>query len=903
MFGRFLSLLSFIPGLSGLSGMAGGYGYGAGSSAEDGMEAEGEAAVSFTPGQPLATADAEETSDSRRERITDRDLVWAGKTETIHIGNPEPIAYRFDLTVTDLNPGLYLRRPPMGGVPQREGGILLQPGEEASFEVVFVPPPLGEMLKTRTFSFVLTCFDPRRAGDPGRIVQELPLRWVTLPTENDLQISAVPPAVVIRPWRREARFAVHYSNKSFLPSTVGMTILRAPTKDVLGRQPETVGTIQQSLAARTPGVWQCVLPPPTRRGSYYALVRGAAQAAESVSTPLALTRPVPVRYVPWLRMGRDWAVLIGVLLLLFWLVWGIPVRKTPVVRVGLAFAGLDAGQMPPDSQLKDLSAQMILLDERGHDLEGQPPATGIVNNGAFEFTGPTRLYGFRWPFGHRHWWNLWSRETQRFRVTVAPSEAEKNAFRRYDLHALQADGKPAYSAVDADPPFGPLVVSATFTVPAVHGVLVNLQMGHLGALTGKDLRKVTVRYRLDGQEQPPRTFELIHDTEGGLRPITLDLTDAVPLGGSKTFTVKVTAEGLSSYDIQEIQVRRRDEPLPIVLAFPDAYPKAVTQAKPPTADPPLINLVPPTGIPPPPVQPPGGGGPPVTPPVPPVHPVLPPVHHPVTTSGGGQTGGGQTGGGKPEVAPGGGMVSPLPTHLPGSSPTLPPIQPTVPVTPTGLVAQPVNPTQINVRWNPVPGAAKYILYRSGGPGSGKGEYYLSGDKTSFPDTDLTPGVIYRYRIQSKVGSIRSLQSSPTSVLTPTLTVLPATVTVMLLPKGKNLTAVLSFTNVSARDVFLDKVSACVGHKIGDDVFRILADGQPVPFNGQKSKRPSNPSGRQFIRLGSSENVREEVTLNDSYQFPSGSHTYSVVYSAPHNYPSRLQRLTLTSPEASATLPR
>lgn len=896
MFGRFLSFLSFIPGLSGLSGMAGGYGFGTGAAADEGLDAEGEAAVSFTPGQPLATADAEETQDSRRERITDRDLVWAGKTETIHIGNPEPIAYRFDLTVTDLNPGLYLRRPPVGGVPQREGGILLQPGEEASFEVVFVPPPLGENAKTRTFSFVLTCFDPRRAGDPGRIVQELPLRWVALPTESDLQISAVPPAVVLRPWRREARFAVHYSNKSFLPSTVGMTILRAPTKDALGREPETVGTIQQSLAARTPGVWQCVLPPPTRRGSYYALVRGAAQAADSVSTPLALPRPVVVRYVPWLRLGRDWAALIGVLLLLLWLVWGIPVRKTPVVRVGLTFAGLDAGQMPPDSQLKDMSAQMILLDERGHDLEGQSPATGIVSNGAFEFTGPTRLYGFRWPFGHRHWWNLWSREPQRFRLTVAPSEAEKNAFRRYDLNALQADGKPAYSAVDADPPFGPLTVSTTFTVPAVHGVLVSLQMGHLGALAGKDLRKVTVRYRLDGQEQPPRTFELIHDTEGGLRPITLDLTDSIPLGGSKAFTVKVTADGLSSYDIQDIQVRRRDKPLTIMLVFPDTYPKVAAQpvTKPPTVPVQTNPALPPGGPNPIGTPPPDGGGPSVSPSVPSVPHIPPPIRPPVTTSGGGPIGGGRPGTVDPNL--------PLLPHLP-VSPGLPPIQPTVPVPPTGLVAQPVSPTQISVRWNPVPGAAKYILYRSGRPGSGKGEWYLSGNKTSFSDTSLTPGVIYRYRIQSKVGSIRSLQSSPTSVLTPALTVLPATVTLALVPKGRDLTAVLSFTNTSVRDVYLDKVSACAGHKIGDDVFRILADGQPVPFNGQKSKRRSDPGGRQFIRLGSSENVREEVTLNDSYQLPSGSHTYSVVYSAPHNYPGRLQRMTLTSAEASVTMTR
>jgi hypothetical protein len=910
MFGRFLSFLGFIPGLSGLSGFASGYGSGVGMGAGDDLEADGEAAVSFTPGKALSSADAEETPDSRRERITDRDLVWPGKVETIQINNPEPIAYRFDLTVTDLNPAFYIRRPPLGGVPQREGGVLLQPGDGASFEVVFVPPPTGEKLKTRTFSFVLTCFDPRRSGDPGEIVQDLPLRWVALPTESDLQITAVPPVVVTRPWRREAKFAVRFANKSFLPPTVGMAILRAPNKEALEREAETVGAIQQALAARTPGAWQCLLPPASRRGSYYATVRGAAQAAESVSTPLALPRPVLIRYVPWLRMGRDWAALLGTLLFLFWLVWGFPVKKTPVVRVTLNFGGLERGQMPPDSQPKDLSAQMVLLDERGHDLEGQAPISGIVVGDAYEFTGPSHWYGFRW-FSRHPWWNHWSQETQRFRVTVAAAEAEKNAFKRYDLNALQADGRPAYSATDSASPFGSLVMPATFTAPAVHGVLVNLQMGHLGALAGKDLRKVTIRYMLDGQEQPPRIVELIHDTSGGLRPITLDLTDAVPLGGSKTFTVNVTADGLSSYDVQERQVQR-GKPLPITLTFPDSYPKAASRPAGGTGTG-GQNGAGQNGA----GQNPGGsgaGGPRaggqtggIQPPVPPHGPiVLPRPIKPIPRQGkslAANNSGTPSGIGRP-LQPFPFQPTPIPTTRPQFHPTpITPQESAAPPTPDGLKAEHTSPSQIYVHWNRVPGATKYVLYRSGGSGSGKGEEHLSGDETSFSDSGLTPGVVYKYRIQSKRGTLMSQPSDATLALTPPLVTAPAKVTLTVSAEGRDVHAVLDFANVSSQTVYLDKVSACAGHKIGDDVFRVLMDSQPLPFTGQKSKRRSDPGPRQFITLRPGESVRQDVILNRSYRFPSGAHVYSVTYSAPHDFPGRLQRLALTSEEVRVATTR
>ena len=221
----------------------------------------------------------------------------------------------------------------------------------------------------------------------------------------------------------------------------------------------------------------------------------------------------------------------------------------------------------------------------------------------------------------------------------------------------------------------------------------------------------------------------------------------------------------------------------------------------------------------------------------------------------------------------------------------------LPPAPLGLTAQSVSPTQINVYWKPVPGAGLFILYRSGGPGSDKGTRTIPAGQTFITDTGLTPGVVYHYRIQSKRGHSYGPQSKPTSALTPSAVVVPATVQLTVTDQGKNLYAVLDFVNVSKQAVYLDKISACEGGRIRDSVFRVLVDGQNVPFSGRKSGRPVRPGPRQFITLLPGENVHESVKLNQAYRLPSGAHTYSVAYSGPHIYPDRVQAFTLTSNSA------
>jgi len=393
---------------------------------------------------------------------------------------------------------------------------------------------------------------------------------------------------------------------------------------------------------------------------------------------------------------------------------------------------------------------------------------------------------------------------------------------------------------------------------------------------------VSVRYTLDEQPQPPRTFELQHDAAGGLRPITLDLTDSVPLGSSKPFTVSVFADGLSSYVVEDIQVKRREQPLLITLAFPDSYPSAAATGRPPRrpgTTPQAAATTPSTPA----TRPHTAAKPPGTLGTKPNTAATAPHRTPATPNAPPQT------------------VSTYHPHIPTTMPTVPPIniaQPpaVAPPIPTGLVARPVGPSRINVSWNPVQGVDKYILYRSGGAGAGQPDKPLPGDVTTFSDTELTPGTIYRYRIQAKRGTLYSDQSIPTAILATPHQVVPATVGLTVAAEGRDVHAVLTFANISSQPVYLDKVSACANSKIGDDVFQIRADGQLLPFTGQKSKRPAEPGPRQFITLAAGGTVREEVTLNRSYRFPAGPHDYSVTYSAQHVYRRVLQSLLLTSDE-------
>jgi hypothetical protein len=89
---------------------------------------------------------------------------------------------------------------------------------------------------------------------------------------------------------------------------------------------------------------------------------------------------------------------------------------------------------------------------------------------------------------------------------------------------------------------------------------------------------------------------------------------------------------------------------------------------------------------------------------------------------------------------------------------------TPPAAPTGLVANAVSSSQINLSWNAVSGATSYNVYRSTTSG---GPYSLAGSSstTSFSDTGLNCNTTYFYVVRAVSGGCESGNSNQASATT------------------------------------------------------------------------------------------------------------------------------------------
>ena len=78
---------------------------------------------------------------------------------------------------------------------------------------------------------------------------------------------------------------------------------------------------------------------------------------------------------------------------------------------------------------------------------------------------------------------------------------------------------------------------------------------------------------------------------------------------------------------------------------------------------------------------------------------------------------------------------------------------------TGLSANPSGPTEISLKWNSVPNATSYWIFR---------DNYVPAivTSTSYADRSVNPGTTYTYAIAAVVNSTRGPKSSSLTVTTP-----------------------------------------------------------------------------------------------------------------------------------------
>jgi peptidyl-Lys metalloendopeptidase len=129
---------------------------------------------------------------------------------------------------------------------------------------------------------------------------------------------------------------------------------------------------------------------------------------------------------------------------------------------------------------------------------------------------------------------------------------------------------------------------------------------------------------------------------------------------------------------------------------------------------------------------------------------------------------------------------------------------------------------------------------------------------------------------------------------------PIKVTLEVSVAGGNVSATLTFKNVSTVPAFVDKLRGCLDGRIKVNVFAVTSGGKPVKFTLPMAKRRA-PGPEDFLRLGPGESATTTVRLNEAYRFLLGSHNYVVRYEAFHDNPSGEELHQLISNEVSFVL--
>ena len=463
----------------------------------DSLGSTGAGKITEVSTQQIKNDDSTESAEDKSRRITNRDVIWPPRVDKRPFRNPLEIRARYVLSVINLDPIPY-NIVAIGGQPDNRGGVLLDPGQLVEWEIRFTPPQTA--FKPRNFTIDVTLFDISRANDPGESVLTAHMRWVPAPETANFTLANPSREVFIRPWRRHCAFPIRFANNSVLPAVVSIQLVRAQTlKELSSTEAEVVSEFSHSYAEQTKVEWSCKLPPLNQRVSYLATLRGKVRAAEQ-DYKVELANPVKVTYLPPGKVWTDYLYGTIAILALIWIIWGIPVQKTPVVRLKLEFTG----KQPSADQLKKLRPTLTLL-ENEQPVPGTQLVTGVYKeaHGYYEFILPSRWYGYQ--FG----WNIFSRKPQQYELDVVPSDDVKDSFSSYYLDKLSENDKwltvnPAgdTSGADSAPLFRDWIINTKDIVMVRNGVPVRIYLKNINT-AGDNPATVDVTFSIAGKPSEP----------------------------------------------------------------------------------------------------------------------------------------------------------------------------------------------------------------------------------------------------------------------------------------------------------------------------------------------------------------------------------------------------------------
>lgn len=118
---------------------------------------------------------------------------------------------------------------------------------------------------------------------------------------------------------------------------------------------------------------------------------------------------------------------------------------------------------------------------------------------------------------------------------------------------------------------------------------------------------------------------------------------------------------------------------------------------------------------------------------------------------------------------------------------------------------------------------------------------------------------------------------------------PLVVTLEVVANEASVTGTLVFRNVSSGPVHLNKVNACLGDRIDNNVFVVRSGDVSLEYMLPRIKRLSKGMD-DYYRLNPGESVQTKLNLGDAYQFLDGEHEYSVRYMGIHGAPQAGEKL-------------